>query len=156
MKNTLLAVLVIALYYGHTQAQIISPHAPDYIKYQGPASNQSVGKEPITTNAVADGAATTDKLINDIVTSGKMADGVVTADKLADDIINSMKEMERALTAGRQTQGSLPVSLSPYNTVAINRHAYTSYMQNWLPYTGQSQKPRPTQNRIGWLPYQVH
>lgn len=148
MKNTLLAVLIMSLCYDHTQAQRTPSHAPEFIKYQGTNPNQPVGKEHITTNTLADGVITTDKLTNDIIASGNMADGAVTSDKLADDIINSLKDMEDALTVNRQVQEVIPVSLSLNKTEAINQHTYACYMQNMLHYTRQLQKPRPTYNRI--------
>lgn len=152
MKNTLLAVLIIALCYDTTQAQRTPSHAPEFIKYQGTSPNQPVGKGHVTTNTLADGIITTDKLSNDIKASGNMADGAITSDKLADDINNSLKDLEDALGANKQAQEQeqIAVSLSLYKTSAINQQVYACYMQGLLPYGQQLQKPRPTYNRIGW------
>ena len=156
MKNTLLAVLIIALCYDRTQAQSISPPVPDYIKYQGTNSNQSVDKRTIPRNTQTDGAATTDKLADDIITSSKMADGAVSSNKLADDINNSLKDMkDDAQTASTQRQGLKPGALPLYNVIATDQYAYACHMQNLLPDVQQSPKPRPTYNRKGWLPYKV-
>jgi hypothetical protein len=154
MKNTLLAVLIMCLCYDHTQAQNVPPHAADYIKYQERNPNQPVGKSSVATNTLADGVVSTDKLFRDINTSTIMADGAITTDKLADDIINSLNEMEDALGVNKQPQRVIPVSFIPLNNiVAIDQHAYAWHMQCHLLYARQSQKPRPTHNRIGWLPY---
>lgn len=148
MKNTLLVVLIMSLCYDHTQAQRTPSHAPEFIKYQGTYHNQPVGKEHVSTNTLADGVVTTDKLTNDIIASGNMADGTVTSDKLAGDIINSLNELENALATNKQAPKLIPVSLSLNKSVAINQHAYACYMQRMLPFAWQSPKPRPTYNRI--------
>ena len=153
MKNTLLAVLIICLSYDHTQAQNAPPHAADYIKYQERTPNQPVGKSSVSTNTLADGVVTTDKLLRDINTSTIMADGAITTDKLADDLINSLKDMEDALSVNKQPQRIIPVSIPLNNIVAIDQHVYAWHMQYWLAYARQLKKPRPTHNRIGWLPY---
>jgi hypothetical protein len=150
MKNTLLAVLIIALCYDPTQAQSTPLPTPGYIKYQGEYSNQSIDKEPVRANRLTDGVATTDKLANDIITSNKMADGVISSDKLAEDIINSLKEMEEAKVVNRQTSKVVFMASPRANAMATDQHAYAWHMQNLLLHS--QQKPRPTRNRIGWLP----
>jgi hypothetical protein len=150
MKNTLLAVLIIALCHDPTHAQSTSLPTPGYIKYQGQYSNQSIDKEPVRANSLTDGVATTDKLANDIITSNKMADGAVSSDKLAEDIINSLNELERAKAVNRQAQKVVFMASPLKNAIATDDHAYAWHMQNLLLHN--QQKPRPTQNRTGWLP----
>jgi hypothetical protein len=150
MKNTLLAVLIIALCYAPTQAQSTPLPTPGYIKYQGQYSNQSIDKEPVRANRLTDGAATTDKLANDIITSNKMADGAVSSNKLAEDIINSLNEMEKAKAGNRQAPKEVLMASPLNNAMATDHHAYAWHMQNLLPHS--QQKPRPTHNRKGWLP----
>ncbi|HEX6430130.1 MAG TPA: hypothetical protein VF008_20690 [Niastella sp.] len=152
MKNTLLAVLIMALCYDPTQAQSTPLPTPGYIKYQGQHPNQSIDKGSVTTNALADGVATTDKLANDIITSNKMADGTVSSNKLAEDIINSLNEMEEAHTANKQTQRLISMSTPLYNAMVSDQNAYARHMQHLLLYDQLLQKPRPTNNRKGWLP----
>jgi hypothetical protein len=154
MKNTLLAVLIMALCYDRTQAQSISPPIPDYIKYQGTNSNKSVDKRAVPGNTQTDGVATTDKLADDIITSSKMADGAVSSNKLADDINNSLKNMkDDAQTASTQAQALKPGALPLYNLIATDQHMYACHIQHLLSDVQQSPKPRPTYNRRGWLPY---
>lgn len=152
MKNTLLAVLIIALCYDATQAQSPPLPTPGYIKYQGQSSNQSIDKEPVKTNRLADGAATTDKLANDIITSNKMADGAVSSNKLAEDIINSLNEMEEAQAVSKNSQKLVLMAPPLDYAMAADQHAYAWHMQNLLLHAQQLQKPRPTHNRKGWLP----
>jgi hypothetical protein len=155
MKNTLLAVLIISLCYDKTQAQNTPLPTPDHIKYQGQFPNQFIDNRTVITNTLTDGVATTDKIFNDIINSNKMADGAVSSNKLADDIINSLKDMEEAQTENRPVQGLVSIAPSLYNTKATDQHAYAFHMQDLLPYAQQSQKPRPTYNRKGWLPLSV-
>lgn len=150
MKNTLLAVLIIALCYDPTQAQSTPLPTPGYIKYQGQYSNKSIDKEPVRANSLTDGVATTDKLANDIITSNKMADGAVSSDKLAEDIINSLNEMEGAKAVNRQAPKVVLMVSAVNNAMATDHHAYAWHMQNLLLHS--QQKPRPTYKRIGWLP----
>jgi hypothetical protein len=149
MKNTLLAVLIIVLCYDLTHAQSTPLPTPGYIKYQGKYSNQSIDKEPVKTNSLADGVTTTDKLANDIITSNKMADGIVSSNKLSEVIINSLNEMEEAKAVNKQAPK--PVLMAPFNNAfAADQHVYAWHMQNLLLHS--QQKPRPTHNRTGWLP----
>ena len=150
MKNTLLAVLIIALCYDPTHAQSTPLPTPGYIKYQGQYSNQSGDKESVKTNSLADGVTTTDKLANDIITSNKMADGAVSSNKLAEDIINSLNEMDGAKAVNRQAPKVVLMAPTLNNAMATDQHAYAWHMQNLLLHS--QQKPRPTHNRIGWLP----
>ncbi len=152
MKNTLLAVLIIVLCYDPTHAQSTPLPTPGYIKYQGQYSNQSIDKEPVKTNSITDGVATTDKLANDIITSNKMADGVISSNKLAEDIINSLNEMEEAKAVNKQTPKVVGMALTLNNTMATDQHAYAWHMENLILHAQQLQKPRPTHNRKGWLP----
>ena len=152
MKNTLLAVLIIALCYDATLAQSTPLPAPGYIKYQGQYSNQSIDKEPVKTNRLADGVATTDKLANDIITSNRMADGAVSSNKLAEDIINSLNEMEEAQAFNKNAQKMGLKSPSLNYAMAADQHVYAWHMQNVLLHAQLLQKPRPTYNRKGWLP----
>jgi hypothetical protein len=138
------------LCYDLTHAQSTPLPTPGYIKYQGQYSNQSIDKEPVKTNSLADGVATTDKLANDIITSNKMADGAVSSNKLAEDIINSLNEMEGVKAVNRQAPKVVLMAPALNNAMTTDQHAYAWHMQNLLLYS--QQKPRPTHNRIGWLP----
>jgi hypothetical protein len=79
-----------------------------------------------------------------------MADGVISSDKLAEDIINSLKGMEEAKVVKRQTSKVVFMASPRANAMATDQHAYAWHMQNLLLHS--QQKPRPTHNRIGWLP----
>jgi hypothetical protein len=140
MKNTLLVVLIIALCYDHTQAQINSSQSPGYIKYQGKYSNQSVEKRTVTTSVITDGIAATDKLAYDISTVYTMTDGVTTTDKLADDIVHSLETFTGTITVDSPALTGTPAALLQQDE-SVSQPAYIGYMMYQL------QKPRPINSK---------
>ncbi|THU41386.1 hypothetical protein FAM09_04565 [Niastella caeni] len=147
MKNTLLAVLIIALCHDQAQAQ----NTPGYINYRRTSPTQPVGKRLVTTNMVIDGVVSTDQLATDILIANIMADGVITSDKLADDIMNSLENMESGQTAGNPAPAIIPVALPVLNAVTNDGLTYAAYMQSCMPAAQELPKPRPTYHRTGWL-----
>ena len=61
----------------------------------------------VTTNKIADGAVTSDKLADGSVTTNKITDGAVTSDKLADGSVTTSKIADDAVTSDKLADGSV-------------------------------------------------
>lgn len=129
MKNTLLAVLLIVVYYECTQAQVNPQRPSGFIKYQGTRPAKPVGKGTSTKNTTTQGAVKSNKRANDILISKAMADGTVTTDKLANDILSVMRAGNNALHANASATKSIPATEPLYSSAINNRPLYAQHVQ---------------------------
>lgn len=155
MKNTLLAVLIIAACCEHTQAQNNPQHTSGYIKYQDTHPTGTVGKGSSTKHTTADGAVTTDKLASDIFISNITADGTVSTDKLADDILNAMNAGNSGVNANASLNEKAPAMVPLYSAVINSRQSYARYMQQVMLQWRHVQAFSSISKRTGWLQYKV-
>jgi hypothetical protein len=126
MKNTLLAVLIMAICYDHAQAQ--STRLPVII---------------------ADGTVSTDKLDNDLTATGKpvgVANQLPTISKKLYEALGQ-RFMQYYPALQQPVQTSLPAN----NTASVEPVLYVAFIQHPILKIQPLPKPRPLNKRTEWL-----